>query len=193
MVLTVNRFGIWATSGSASASMGVSPATALAMRGDAPLGLRLLNPLLVERSGDVVWQGQSRRQRHRRFVSFEQPVFGIRCAAIVLLNYEKRGINTPRKIVQTWAPANENDVGAYVDHITKISKIPANMPIHLRNSPAELGALIEAMAWYEIGVQLPWYPTPREPGRSCLIVMAGIHLAYSQWQPKPHRDIYTAI
>ncbi len=160
---------------------------------ETPRGLRNFNPLNVERHDGVVWQGQSRRQRDKRFITFEHPVFGIRCAVIVLLNYEKRGINTPRKIVQTWAPANENDVGAYVDHITKISSIPHNMTIHLRNSPAELGSLIEAMAWHECGVQLPWHPMPREHGKSCYVVMAGIHLAYSQWQPKPLRDIYTAI
>ena len=165
---------------------------ARAVRDEPPLGLRLLNPLLVERRGDVVWQGQSRRQRHRRFISFEHPVFGIRCPAIVLLNYEKRGLNTIEKIISSWAPASDgNDVNDYIESVSKRMKTPRNIVMHLHRSPSELGMLIEAMAWREIGMQLPWQAYPRPENAPCYIVMAGVSLAYSQWQPKPIKDIYT--
>ena len=115
---------------------------------------------------------------------------GIRCAAIILLNYEKRGLNTIQKIIETWAPSSENDVRAYVDTVSRITKIPSTVTIKL-NSPADFGSLIEAMAKHENGIYLPWYPTERAAGKACYVTMAGIMLAYSQWQPKPFKNIYT--
>ncbi len=158
-----------------------------------PRGLRNHNPLNVERRDGVIWQGMSKRQRDQRFLTFEHPVFGIRCAAIVLLNYEKRSANTVRKIVETWAPATENDTEAYIEHVCRITAFPHNLPLRLRYSPADLGALIEAMAWHECGVQLPYAPLPRGHGKASYVTMAGIQLAYSGWRPMPAKDIYTCL
>lgn len=156
-----------------------------------PRGIRNLNPLNVERHANTVWQGQSKKQRDKRFLTFDHPVFGIRCAAIVLLNYEKRGINTIQKIVETWAPSSENNVEAYVNSVSKITGFPPNVTIKL-SSPADFGSLIEAMAKHENGIYLPWYPVERPAGKACYVTMAGIMLAYSQWQPKPRKNVYTA-
>lgn len=157
-----------------------------------PRGIRNNNPLNVERHADTVWQGQSRKQHDRRFLTFEHPVFGIRCAAIVLLNYEKRGLNTIEKIIKTWAPSNENDTQKYIDHVSKITGFPPTVKIRL-DSPADFGSLIEAMAIHENGIPLPWYPTERKEGKACYVTMAGVLLAYSRWQPKPIKNIYTTV
>lgn len=69
------------------------------------------NPLNVRVTNDV-WRGQCGQRKG--FVRFVDDVYGYRCAMKILLGYLGQGIDTPRRIINTWAPETENDVESYI-------------------------------------------------------------------------------
>ena len=100
-----------------------------------PLGVRLNNPGNLEWGSP--WQGLVPREQSRyynkgteqqqRFCEFIEPAFGIRAIAVTLMTYhDKRKANdgskidTIRKVIERWAPAFENDVRAYANHVQKV-------------------------------------------------------------------------
>lgn len=100
-----------------------------------PLGVRLNNPGNLEWGSP--WQGlvpraQSRyynkgTKQQQRFCEFIEPAFGIRAIAVTLMTYhDKRKANdgskidTIREVIERWAPAFENDVRAYANHVQKV-------------------------------------------------------------------------
>ena len=100
-----------------------------------PLGVRLNNPGNLEWGSP--WQGLVPREQSRyynkgteqqqRFCEFIEPAFGIRAIAVTLMTYhDKRKANdgskidTIRKVIERWAPAFENDVLAYANHVQKV-------------------------------------------------------------------------
>lgn len=92
-----------------------------------PRGVRNHNPGNIDRVAGVRWQGQSADQSgDPRFVVFDHPKFGIRAVARVLVTYQDKRkaadgsrIDTIREIIERWAPAKENDTGAYVGQVAK--------------------------------------------------------------------------
>lgn len=79
------------------------------------LRLGLNNPGHIER-GKKPWNGQSQVQKHKRFVTFDTPVAGIRAIAVTLQTYyDKRvakdgsRIDTVREIIERWAPPSDNN------------------------------------------------------------------------------------
>ena len=99
------------------------------------LGVRLNNPGNIEWGSP--WQGLVPREQSRyykngssqqqRFCEFIEPAFGIRAIAVTLMTYhDKRKANdgskidTIREVIERWAPAFENDVRAYADHVQKV-------------------------------------------------------------------------
>ena len=58
-----------------------------------PRGIRLNNPGNIEYGES--WRGMAADQKDPRFVTFTEPVYGIRALAKLLLNYQrKHGIRT---------------------------------------------------------------------------------------------------
>jgi len=92
---------------------------------------RLNNPMGVERVAGVTWQGQSPYQPDERFVSFLGPGWGIRAGVRCLMTaIDKDGMNTIGKLVDHWAPPNENDTGAYIADICQRCSFPnADAPV----------------------------------------------------------------
>ncbi len=84
-----------------------------------PRGVRLNNPGNLRHSKDK-WQGKASEQPDASFVQFTSPQFGIRAMARVLIQYEKAGVNTVRKVIDRWAPAVENDTEAYIAHVAQL-------------------------------------------------------------------------
>ena len=78
---------------------------------------------------------------------FSAPKWGFRAAAIILKHYEARGINTVEKIVDRWAPPNENDDAAYVADVVKHSGLQAGQTVF----PPDYFDLIKAIATHESG------------------------------------------
>jgi hypothetical protein len=77
-------------------------------------GERNNNPGNIDRGKDK-WQGMAADQSgDPRFIVFTSPQFGIRAIARLLLNYQRKGVNTVRKIIDRWAPPVENNTEAYI-------------------------------------------------------------------------------
>lgn len=83
-----------------------------------PRGIRNNNPGNIRHSS-VTWDGQSEEQPDEAFVSFDDPVMGIRAMSRILRTYRtKYNLKTIRGIIERWAPPHENDTEAYIQFIT---------------------------------------------------------------------------
>lgn len=89
------------------------------------LGVRLNNPGNIEKSKDS-WQGLVAKllQKHPRFFTFINAVYGIRAIARILITYQDKRkardgseIDTVREMIERWAPPEENDTNSYVAHV----------------------------------------------------------------------------
>ncbi|MDA8260210.1 MAG: structural protein P5 [Betaproteobacteria bacterium] len=115
-------------------------------------GERNCNPGNIERRDGTVWQGQADDQAaDSRFVVFENPVFGIRALAKVLLAYyHKHGLDTVRGIIDRWAPPSENNTGAYVNHVATVLGVGIDAKIDVTD-PETLEVLVRAIIEHENG------------------------------------------
>lgn len=97
------------------------------MRPESPRGIRNYNPGNIDRVAGVRWQGQAPDQSgDPRFVVFGHPRWGIRAIARVLITYQDKRraadgsrIDSVREIIERWAPASENDTGAYARAVAR--------------------------------------------------------------------------
>jgi hypothetical protein len=57
------------------------------------------------------------------FEQFQEPIMGLRAAAVLLLiaHYDRRHLDTIRKLIQVWAAPNENDTETYARCVAKAS------------------------------------------------------------------------
>ena len=79
-----------------------------------PRGIRNNNPLNIRRTS-TRWAGQIASDTERAFVVFMDMAHGVRAAAKVIQNYQRLyGINTVRRLIERWAPPNENHTPAYI-------------------------------------------------------------------------------
>jgi hypothetical protein len=124
-------------------------------------GERNNNPGNIERSAANKWQGRLSdadyrnttefRQNGGRFEVFSSGVWGIRALAVLLIAYQDRhGLRTTRGIVTRWAPGHENDTGAYVDHVAKLTGFMKDAMLDL-HSYAHLAPLVKAIITHENG------------------------------------------
>ena len=105
-----------------------------------PRGLRNQNPLNI-RHGSSKWKGMARDQTDPQFVQFTSMEYGYRAAFVLLRTYyRKYGCNTITKIINRWAPHNENNTEAYIRHVSEWTGI----------SPHKLLALNDANTWIAI-------------------------------------------
>lgn len=114
-----------------------------------PRGIRNNNPLNI-RVGNV-WQGEVKNPTDGAFEQFISMKWGVRAAFVILRRYIKRyGHNTIRRIVSTWAPANENNTNAYVDFVAKRTNINPDVHISFDDKPTMV-SIVSAMIWQENG------------------------------------------
>ena len=115
-------------------------------------GIRNNNPGNLRRSDDL-WAGLAPEQGDPDFFQFSEPVFGLRALARTLYNYQvKHGLRTIREIVARFAPASENDTGAYVAAVAADMAAGADEPLDLADGE-ELAALTKAIVRHENGTQ----------------------------------------
>lgn len=113
-------------------------------------GLRNNNPGNI-RHGSAQWQGMRAIQTDPAFVQFEESKWGIRALAKLLLNYyNSHGLKTVREIINRWAPPNENDTGAYVNHVANLLGVAPDAVIDVY---ARAGDLTKAIIRHENGLQ----------------------------------------
>ena len=117
-----------------------------------PMGIRLNNPLNLIHVGKNKWQGLADPPNEGRFCRFISPVWGIRAAALNLIQYQDRhGIRTIAGLVAKWAPVSDNNnVPAYVRSVAKRSGFSATLPLDL-HSYGHLRPIVEAMIHHENG------------------------------------------
>jgi hypothetical protein len=113
-------------------------------------GERNNNPGNIRHVAGVTWQGQSATQTDAAFVQFDDPVYGIRAIARILLSYEREGIHTIEDAIDRWAPPNENNSAAYVKAVAEDCDISPDAMISLTSY---LPCLIKGIIRHENGEQ----------------------------------------
>jgi hypothetical protein len=114
-----------------------------------PRGIRNNNPLNIEWNAINNWNGQTGSDG--RFSIFDKPENGIRAGAKILDSYARRGLVTIQQIIETWAPAVENNVQSYVSHICQLmGRSPGSVIV---KASGDYVPLIAAMIKHEDGKQ----------------------------------------
>jgi hypothetical protein len=114
-------------------------------------GLRNNNPGNIRHGSP--WQGLSQVQPDTAFCRFDEPEWGIRAMARILLAYQaKRGRNSVRQIIDRWAPPNENDTEAYIQAVAKRLGVAADDQIVVKRYDV-MRPLVEAIIKHENGSQ----------------------------------------
>jgi hypothetical protein len=121
-----------------------------------PRGVRNNNPGNIEYDPRVRWDGlvgiepvplDGSRQRFARFAT---PEHGIRAIVKILSSYRRRGLDTVPKIVETWAPACDNNpVSQYVDDVDAIAHVRNDTVLPLELPAALVAALVRAIIKFE--------------------------------------------
>lgn len=117
-----------------------------------PRGIRNNNPLNI-RIGNT-WLGEEPNPTDSEFEQFVSPFYGLRAAFIILRRYIRRyRRDTIRKIIAAWAPANENNVTAYVDAVSRLSGIDPDAQIDYFDKDTMV-SIVAAMARVECGQEI---------------------------------------
>lgn len=110
-------------------------------------GIRNNNPGNIRVSKDQ-WEGMTGDDG--TFVTFDSPESGVRALGKNLLSYGRRGYDSIEKIINRWAPPNENDTKAYIDSVVAATGIPATQSLDL-SDPDTLSSLAQAISFHETG------------------------------------------
>lgn len=110
-------------------------------------GIRNNNPGNI-RVGKDRWEGMTGDDG--AFVTFDSPESGVRALGKNLLSYGRQGYDSIEKIINRWAPPNENDTQAYIDSVVAATGIPATQSLDL-SDPNTLSSLAQAISFHETG------------------------------------------
>ncbi|TDB42036.1 structural protein [Photorhabdus luminescens] len=116
-------------------------------------GIRNNNPGNI-RWGDN-WQGlvPGSQRTDQSFCQFVSPEYGIRAIVKVIRNYNRKyGINTVSGIISRWAPHNENNTDAYINHVCKDTEVTGDQVVDVFNK-AFMTKLIKSVITMENGSQ----------------------------------------
>ena len=81
--------------------------------------------------------------------------WGCRAAFVILRNYiQRHKLNTVAKVVNRWAPSNENNTQAYIGSVVKYSLIKVNEPLDFNNK-CQMINLFRGMCIVENGQEVP--------------------------------------
>lgn len=134
-----------------------------------PRGIRNNNPGNI-RWGEN-WKGLAPdgKSKDKSFCVFEEPKWGIRALCKVLITYNRRyGLDTVQEIICRFAPENENDTKAYMNHVAKLLGVRPDEQIKVCNERV-MFTLITSIIQHENGVQ----PYSEEVIKGAML-MAGI-------------------
>jgi hypothetical protein len=117
-----------------------------------PRGIRNNNPGNVRYTG-TKWKGLADPPSDGSFCVFKTPEYGIRAIYVIISNYYTiHNIDTIRGVINRWAPPNENDTKAYIDHVSSKCGVGADQVIDPRSLDIMI-PLIEAIILHENGEQ----------------------------------------
>ena len=115
-------------------------------------GMRNNNLLNIRISTDK-FQGEVQPSQDKDFKQFETAAYGYRAAFRILRTYiNNYGLNTIRKIISRFAPANENHTENYIRVVSERSGIPADDPVYA-DSREMMIRIVAAMSFVENGVE----------------------------------------
>lgn len=99
------------------------------------------------------FQGEVQPSQDKEFKQFETAAYGYRAAFRILRTYiNSYGLNTIRKIISRFAPANENHTENYIRVVSERSGIPADDPVYA-DSREMMIRIVAAMSFVENGVE----------------------------------------
>ncbi|WJJ60340.1 peptidoglycan lytic exotransglycosylase [Salmonella phage ST20] len=110
-------------------------------------GVRNANPGNIRKSKDQ-WEGAIGDDGE--FVIFDSPESGVRALAKNLQSYGRQGYDSIEKIINRWAPPNENDTKSYINSVVAATGIPATQSLDL-SDPDTLSSLAQAISFHETG------------------------------------------
>lgn len=111
-------------------------------------GIRNNNPGNIRLSKDK-WQGLAKQQTDAEFFVFENPVYGIRAIARILIKYQDDyGLRTIAGIICRWAPQSENNTDAYIKRVVERSGFAADQELDMHQQEF-LMPLVKAIIWHE--------------------------------------------
>lgn len=96
------------------------------------------------------WLGLSRAQPDVDFCSFDDPAYGIRALAKVLLLYGMKGVDTVATIIARWAPSNENNTAAYISAVAASMRVDPDTHLDVSNY-SQMYPLVDAIIRHENG------------------------------------------
>ena len=118
-----------------------------------PRGIRNNNPGNIDRNPNNKWLGLATDQSSdKRFCVFVAPEYGIRALIKLIQNYAKQGNNTIRKIINKYAPSNENNTGVYIKQVCEAVGSSPDDILDL-SSYIPTSKLVKAIIRHENGVQ----------------------------------------
>jgi hypothetical protein len=85
------------------------------------------------------------------FKTFDTMVNGYLEGFRLLREYKAGGFDTITKIINRFAPSNENDTYAYIQAVTKDTGIDENTPVNF-NDPMQFKNLVAAISYHENGI-----------------------------------------
>ena len=116
-----------------------------------PRGLRNNNPGNIRLGGNR-WIGEVRPSQDTEFCQFRSMKHGYRALIRLLQIYRrKHGCQTIADMIHRWAPASENNTGAYIVDVCKQMQMPSSYVIDI-NDRDSMCALAAAISRHENGV-----------------------------------------
>lgn len=113
-------------------------------------GERTNNPGNLRYSPNIPWEGLDDPPKDPGgYCRFRTAVMGIRALAKDLLSKNRRGLDTARKIIEVYAPPNENDTASYVADVCERLAVGPDDVLTFDN--AHLCALVRAIVQHENG------------------------------------------
>lgn len=103
--------------------------------------------------GNLEFRGQKGAEPEAgsgRFAKFSSAADGVAALAGQLRRYGERGKDTLTKIIETYAPANENNTKAYIEALSKKLGVGADQTLDLNNSDT-LAGLVKGISKHESG------------------------------------------
>jgi hypothetical protein len=129
-------------------------------------GVRNNNPGNIDFNKANQWQGQLGLELgvpKPRFARFDSPENGLRALGKLLQTYQsKHGLKTVKQIISRWAPASENDTGAYVRSVEQRTGTEPGAEVNMKD-PKVLRGFTEAIVIHENGYS-PYEPAVYDEG-----------------------------
>ena len=134
-------------------SLIINPDEDMSTNPNLPRGYRNNNPLNVRYNARNNWLGKvtPNTDRNNAFEQFRSMPYGYRTALYLIRKYIRTyNCDTLAKIISKWAPANENNTAAYIQHVSEMTGIAPSQYVSPTNKE-QLCKLAYAMSIVENG------------------------------------------